>query len=541
MRTRIIGWLLAASAALFGYQIDRQSKASIEGQVVNQATGAPLKNAIVKLQLRSPYSSSADYDPLVQQTNEEGRFLFTNLIPRDWELSAERRGFVPGKYGGRRFLPQGSRMSLKADQQIRDLVLKLVPQATIAGRVLDAEGEPVEGARVAVLKAGYANGVPRWSEVASATTLDNGEYRIPKVVAGRYVVKCTIARIARAPSSSGIETAYAATYHPNATEPSLGAAIDVPDGSEVGGIDIRLAPTRVFHVRGRFQPPTGRQAPGYAALVDRADLTKILAGFSSAPPDYLFDISRVPPGSYVAYAWWFDGGQFMTSQSVDVRDQDIDNLVLSPARASEILGSVELKPAGRHVDLRTLTVEIQPINFGKSSNDPVPFKIGADLKFRYLISVQAYSFGGLAVGVSGIPDGCYLASVRYGGKDVPESGIEYSNGAALEIMIGTDGARVDGSTLNKDDTPLEGAVVALIPADGKGGSRSVISGPQGAFHLTGVPPGDYKLMAWDDVGRDDLENPDFIKRFDSRGIPVKLPASGTATVSTRVISQEIAP
>jgi hypothetical protein len=151
---------------------------------------------------------------------------------------------------------------LRGDQQIRDIVLKLVPQATIAGRVLDTEGEPVEGVRVTVLKAGYANGVPRWSEVGSATTLDNGEYRIPRIAAGRYLMKCTIARIARAPSSSGIETAYTATYHPNATEPSLAAAIDVQDGSEVGGIDIRLAPTRVFHVRGRFQPPTGRRGAG---------------------------------------------------------------------------------------------------------------------------------------------------------------------------------------------------------------------------------------------------------------------------------------
>ena len=48
-------------------------------------------------------------------------------------------------------------------------------------------------------------------------------------------------------------------------------------------------------------------------------------------------------------------------------------------------------------------------------------------------------------------------------------------------------------------------------------------------------------MAWDDIGRDDLENPDFIKRFDSQGIPVKLSASGSATVSIKVISPEIAP
>lgn len=47
MRTWIIGWLLATSAATFGYQSGSPSKASIEGQVVSQATGAPLKDAIV--------------------------------------------------------------------------------------------------------------------------------------------------------------------------------------------------------------------------------------------------------------------------------------------------------------------------------------------------------------------------------------------------------------------------------------------------------------------------------------------------------------
>ncbi len=535
MRTRIIGWMLAASAATFGYQIDRQSKASIEGQVVSKATGTPLKNAVVKLQRVAGYSQ----DPLIQQTNEEGRFRFTDLQPGDWEVSADQRGFVPGKYGGRRFLPQGSRISLKADQQIRDLVVKLVPQATIAGRVLDTEGEPVEGARVAVLKAGYANGTPRWSEVASATTLDNGEYRIPRVAAGRYLVKCTIARIARAPSSSGIETAYVATYHPNAKEPSLAGAIDAQDGSEVGGIDIRVAPTRVFHVRGRFQPPTARQAPAYVALVDRGDQAKRFAGFGPVPPDYLFDIPRVQPGSYIAYGWWIDGGQFIASQPVDVRDQDIDSLVLSPAQASEILGSMELRPADRQVDLRALSAEIRPIDLAGKSVPSVPLKIGGDLKFRYAIPSNPY-FAAFAVGVSGVPEGCYLASVRYGGKDVPDSGIEYTTGAALEITIGTDGARVDGNTLNQDDTPFEGAVVALIPADGESAPRSAISGPRGAFHLTGVPPGEYKLMVWDDVARDDLENPAFIKRFENQATPVKLSASGTATESIRVISEEIA-
>ena len=534
MRTRIIGCLLAASAATFGFQTDPKSKASMEGQVVNQATGAPLRNATVKLVWHP--SSGIAHDPIVQQTNEEGRFLFASLQPGEWEVSAERRGFVPGHYGRRRFLPQGSRISLKADQQIRELVLRLVPQATISGRVLDVEGEPVEGARVAILRGGYVNGVPRWSEVASSTTLDNGEYRIPRVAAGRYLVRSTVARIEPPPSSSKIETGFAATYHPNATEPSLAAAIDVQDGAEIGGIDIRVATTGVFHVRGRF-PTTDRL--GRVQLVDRSDPSKVLAEFVATPPGYLIDFPRIPPGSYTAYGWTMEGNAYRASQPVNVRDQDVDSLVLSPAPVDEFQGTVKREPEDRKVTLSTLSVVIRPIALGTSPVSlPGPVKIGDDLKFRYLIGQRR--FVSFSVEVSRIPVGCYLASLRYGGKDVAESGIEYSIGAALEITIGTDGAQVDGNTLNQDDTPFEGAVVALIPTDGERAPRSTISGPRGAFHLTGVPPGEYKLMAWDDVARDDLENPDFIKRFESQATPVKLSASGTATESVKVISQEIA-
>jgi len=271
-------------------------------------------------------------------------------------------------------------------------------------------------------------------------------------------------------------------------------------------------------------------------LVDRADLTKEVDGFWAGPPDNLFDLSRIPPGSYIAYAWWWGSGrQFIASQSVEVRDQDIDNLVLSPAPAEEIRGGLQLKPAGRQVDLRTLSVEIRPIAFGKRSDSSVPLKIGGDLKFSYPIRSEP-NFAGFAVKISRVPEGCYIASIQYGGEKVPDSGIAYSNGATLEIAIGTDGARVDGNTLDKDDNPLEGGVVALIPADGKSATRSVKSGPRGAFRINGVPPGEYKLLAWDDVGQDDLENPDFIKQFDSQATGVTLSPSGTATESIRVIA-----
>ena len=187
------------------------------------------------------------------------------------------------------------------------------------------------------------------------------------------------------------------------------------------------------------------------------------------------------------------------------------------------------------MDLRALSVTIQPLGPGRTIiHHPDPVKISNDLKYGYSVTRDEMSF---EVKISGVPEGCYIASVQYGGRDVPESGIEYVGGAALEITIGSDAARMDGKALDKDDQARERAVVALIPSDGKGATRSVRSGPQGSFRISGVPPGDYKLLAWDDVAQDDLDDPAFWQRFDSQATAVTLEPAGSASASIRVIAE----
>jgi hypothetical protein len=60
---------------------------------------------------------------------------------------------------------------------------------------------------------------------------------------------------------------------------------------------------------------------------------------------------------------------------------------------------------------------------------------------------------------------------------------------------------------------------------------------KGAFHFNGIPPGDYKLIAWGDVSRDDLGNPEFVKQFDGKATAVSIAANGSATVSLKVVSK----
>lgn len=532
MRLSLLSVLLAAAA--LGFQ--NADQGMVTGRVVNQATGAPLKDAIVTLRYFNPNAPDKN---TVQQTNEAGRFAFIGLWGREFELSAVSSGFVAGNYRATLYDPRG-RFTLAKNQQIKDIVLKLIPQAVVTGRVLDAENKPVEGARVGLLKAGSAGGVARWAEVAFAQTLDNGEYRIPRVGPGRYVVKCTIpsGEFQRMPSESEVETGYAATYHPNVTDPSLTVQIEVSDAREIRGVDVQLNPARLFHVRGSLEvPQVWRGATGHFMLLDRADPTQVIATVKTTSPSLQFDLAHIPPGSYLAYAKLDATPVLQAQQAIDVAAGDVDGIVLRVRRPDPIPGVLQRNPDDRQVDLRKIAVRF-PANW--IGTDPgagyTPVQIGSDLTFRGYLS-DLFGFSSFRVQVSDLPDGCYVSSISYGGVEVPESGIEYSPDATLVITIGTDGGRIDGTVAGDDDQPVGRAIVGLFPADGKGKPSSLQADAKGAFHFNAVPPGDYNLIAWGDVSRDDLENPQFVNRFANNATAISIAANGSAAAALKIVSK----
>ncbi|HTC90660.1 MAG TPA: carboxypeptidase-like regulatory domain-containing protein [Bryobacteraceae bacterium] len=82
MRLSILSVLLATAVSALAFQ--NADPGMVAGRVVNQATGAPLKDAIVTLRYFSSYGPDEN---TVQQTNEAGRFSFTGLWGREFELS----------------------------------------------------------------------------------------------------------------------------------------------------------------------------------------------------------------------------------------------------------------------------------------------------------------------------------------------------------------------------------------------------------------------------------------------------------------------
>jgi hypothetical protein len=153
-------------------------KAIIIGQVVDASSGQAIPSAIVTLDR----STSV-------MTTSNGRFVFRNLDPGNYRLSATKAGYRPTESGEQR--PRGDSRSviIAAGQRRRDVVIRLWRHAAITGTVIDEAGEPVIGVSVRALRRTTVGGRVRFEmEGFSGSTDDRGMYRIARLGPGAYVV-----------------------------------------------------------------------------------------------------------------------------------------------------------------------------------------------------------------------------------------------------------------------------------------------------------------------------------------------------------------
>src|SRR5437016_9084652 len=78
-----------------------QSSAILEGTVLS-ATGDPVRKATLRLQLTSARRGAVSLSNYTGASDAEGHFIFDDIEPGTYQLSAERSGYVRGYYGSGR-------------------------------------------------------------------------------------------------------------------------------------------------------------------------------------------------------------------------------------------------------------------------------------------------------------------------------------------------------------------------------------------------------------------------------------------------------
>jgi len=356
-------------------------KSSLSGQIVNAKTGAPLKKATVRLTMlmnrdgRGPVAAPlpAPAAPGQQQmmdqimaqlatvqtslgqnyrgptvktadTDEQGRFTFANLDSGKYRLTAERQGFLRQNNGERKFSGTGTPIVVGDGQNVKDIQVRMNPQAVITGRVLDEDGEPVPWVSLQLFQYGYSRGKRQRQASDFADTNDLGEYRLFDLAPGRYFLSAN-PQVEMDQSASG--RSYAATYYPGTADAAGATLLDVRPGMQLRGIDIPLVKTRTARLRGRviFPAKGPPNQPANVELVPRDESR----GFSSSASPYIdaqgaFEFRGVAPGAYFLMAHWSQGEKlFSALHAIDIRENDVENIVLELSPASELKGQLRVE------------------------------------------------------------------------------------------------------------------------------------------------------------------------------------------------------
>jgi protocatechuate 3,4-dioxygenase beta subunit len=514
----------------------------IEGRVINVVTGEPLRR--VTLTLHSTAARAASGSAV---TNAEGHFLLEDVEPGTYRLFAERTGFLGQEYGARSWSSLGTPLSLSAGQDIKDLEFKLTPQGLITGKVLDEEGEPVKGVDVIAFRPGRHGSTRSTAGGAEASTNDLGEFRIPELGPGNYLLAADRpapgVETSR-PKSGQPEEAYVPTFYPGVTELPSAMPVQVAAGQEVSRIDIRMRKTQVYRLRGEVvgvvaaQPERNIQL----LLVPREPSEAMLGftrGSAKVKADGTFEIRGVLPGSYhlAALGRMEKGPQIVGRLPVEVGNSDVEGLIVSAGAGLEITGSVRLE-GGQKTNLQGVTVYLQAAEGMPSGSN------SARVKDDGTFSIEGVSRDKYHLSLYPLPEGTYLKSVRVGGQEVLDKGLDLTQavpGQALEVTLSPRAGMVEGMA-RAGENLAPGSFVTLVPEPIRPEQpylyKSANADQNGRFQMQGVAPGDYKLYAWEGMELSPLQDPELVKHFESKGVKVTVRESGQEHVELTVVKQE---
>jgi protocatechuate 3,4-dioxygenase beta subunit len=383
-----------------------KKKIRVEGRVT-ALNGEAVRKATVRLQPAVGIQFSGPGGPPNNQppstysesSDDSGKFVFEDVAPGRYTLTSEKTGFVTQRYGARSDTSPGTPLALEAGNELKDVAIRMTPQAVIAGRVSDQDGDPVSNIPVSVFRYGYSNGrrtlTPGGGPVGlggrggpigpggpGAVTDDQGNFRIGNLSPGRYFVSADPrgggpmpglqqerpGRNGAAPQANDVTT-----FYPNALDAKSAAPVDVAAGGEIRGIEIRLRKERTFSVRGKaVDTVLGGPATNAYVLVVPPDSTAVgpaaLSNVARTSGDGSFEIRNLLPGTHVIQG---SAGGTLTIASgngagvmmirtgpggpsaaetgatgrleVTVSDSDLTGVVLQLTGGAEISGSIKME------------------------------------------------------------------------------------------------------------------------------------------------------------------------------------------------------
>lgn len=507
--------------------------------MVDTVSGGPVRRAAVQLRLGGGPAYSIESADYATATGPDGSFRFDRLPAGAYSLSYSRSGYL---------LPRISTgysplsIHAAAGEVVKGLRYGLVPQAVVSGRVLDDEGDPVDGVPVSLLAFRYTGGTRRLTRLGlSGTTNDRGEYRIARLPAGKYFLQAspegiilgtTLLAVAKEPGAP--VATYAGSYYPGVIDAAQAMRVELRAGQEISGVDIQLRRTVTVRITGGLVGPDGAAMPRASLMLISAQ-SHLPSGFGASADEVgNFTLNNVRPGSYLLNAFASDSRNI--SVPLEVGNTDISGFVARANPPLTLHGSVTVENAARDVDLASIGVNLRNVDSGMTLASA---RAAADGTFSLENVPPGRYFADVLPGASG----AYVQSITVGGEEV--RGREFEASAAsqgLKIFLRADSATLQGTAGSPNDENGKGErpghpSVILIAADprlrGADPIRPAKVSSKNAFEVSGVRPGDYLALAFEDIDEAQLRDPEFLELLEPLGTRVQLTPGGTQTVTLK--------
>lgn len=182
--------LLASDAVPSAQSQPTAPQGLILGRVIDAGTGAGVSGAAVTVTIPPPAGQPSGPQPQrpVILTDGDGRFVLFPLPAGRINLSVSSRGYLQQQFGALRPGGNAQPLELAPGEKLTNVVVRIWKGATITGRILDDDGEPVDGVNIGILRKEVIGGRPRWTTGGAGQSDDRGAYKSTGLLPGKYVV-----------------------------------------------------------------------------------------------------------------------------------------------------------------------------------------------------------------------------------------------------------------------------------------------------------------------------------------------------------------
>jgi hypothetical protein len=379
-------------------------------------------------------------------------------------------------------------------------------------------------------------------------------------------------------------------FYPGVQEIANARTIDMQAGADLQSVDLTLVTKpRTFKVRGKIIDSRNGQPPPRAGVFVAPPMQGLGQDDSffisdSASPNYngktgTFEIKDLLPGPYSIVAMVTDTplpgvrgpvGRSSAMVPVTIGSTDVDNLTISVEPAGSIPGRVSIEgqlPA--QMSMERLRVQLVPVGNAQSSLSSVlsnafyqnsQTNVAADGKFRLVNVVPGeyrVEFGGFPVNASAGPNNpagtqyigtmqtgnAYIKDAQLDGADAFNVPLRFSGSVnnGLDVVLAFGSGRVEGTVTDGRSQPVTAGMVVAVPDRLRFRTdlyRPAAIDPGGKFTFPSLPPGDYRIFAWESVEANGWFDPDLLARSEGRAHSVHVAEMSTQTISMQIIPAE---